>query len=34
MLVVNHNAYHVGQFLDVRRALGCWEVRRSSISGD
>lgn len=34
MLVVNHNAYHVGQFLDLRRALGCWEVRRPSISGD
>jgi hypothetical protein len=34
MLVVNHNAYHVGQFLDVRRALGCWEVKRKSIAGD
>jgi uncharacterized damage-inducible protein DinB len=34
MLVVNHNTYHVGQFLDVRRALGCWDVKRKSISGD
>jgi uncharacterized damage-inducible protein DinB len=25
MLVVSHNAYHVGQFVQVRRALGCWE---------
>jgi uncharacterized damage-inducible protein DinB len=25
MLVVNHNAYHVGQFVQTRRALGCWE---------
>jgi hypothetical protein len=25
MLVVSHNAYHVGQFVQLRRALGCWE---------
>ncbi|MGH9392088.1 MAG: DinB family protein [Vicinamibacteria bacterium] len=25
MLVVSHNAYHLGQFVQVRRALGCWE---------
>jgi hypothetical protein len=25
MLVVSHNAYHVGQFVQARRALGCWE---------
>jgi hypothetical protein len=25
MLVVSHNAYHLGQFVQLRRALGCWE---------
>lgn len=25
MLVVNHNAYHLGQFVQARRTLGCWE---------
>ena len=25
MLVVSHNAYHVGQVVQLRRALGCWE---------
>ncbi len=25
MLVVTHNAYHLGQVVQVRRALGCWE---------
>jgi len=25
MLVVSHNAYHLGQVVQVRRALGCWE---------
>jgi len=25
MLVVSHNAYHVGQIVQLRRALGCWE---------
>jgi hypothetical protein len=25
MLVVSHNSYHLGQFIQVRRALGCWE---------
>jgi uncharacterized damage-inducible protein DinB len=25
MLVVTHNAYHMGQVVQVRRALGCWE---------
>jgi hypothetical protein len=25
MLVVGHNSYHLGQFVQVRRALGCWE---------
>jgi hypothetical protein len=24
MLVVSHNAYHIGQFVQLRRALGCW----------
>lgn len=24
LLVVDHNAYHVGQLVTVRRALGCW----------
>lgn len=25
MLVATHNAYHVGQVVQLRRALGCWE---------
>jgi len=25
MLVVSHNAYHLGQFVQARRALDCWE---------
>ncbi len=25
MLVVGHNAYHLGQFVQLRRLLGCWE---------
>jgi hypothetical protein len=25
MLVATHNAYHLGQIVQVRRALGCWE---------
>jgi hypothetical protein len=25
MLVVSHNAYHLGQFVQLRRALGCWQ---------
>jgi len=25
MLIVSHNAYHMGQFVQTRRALGCWE---------
>lgn len=25
LLVADHNAYHVGQLVDVRRALGVWE---------
>jgi hypothetical protein len=24
LLVADHNAYHLGQILDVRRALGAW----------
>ncbi|MGA2763845.1 MAG: DinB family protein [Spirochaetia bacterium] len=24
LLVIDHNAYHVGQLVDVRRALGAW----------
>jgi uncharacterized damage-inducible protein DinB len=24
MLVADHNAYHVGQLVTVRRLLGCW----------
>jgi len=24
LLLVDHNAYHVGQLVQVRRALGCW----------
>ena len=24
LLVADHNAYHLGQLVDVRRALGCW----------
>lgn len=24
LLIVDHNAYHVGQLVAVRRALGCW----------
>jgi hypothetical protein len=26
LLVIDHTAYHVGQLLDVRRALGAWSV--------
>jgi len=25
MLVVDHNAYHLGQLIAVRRALGVWK---------
>jgi hypothetical protein len=25
MLIVSHNAYHIGQVVQLRRALGCWE---------
>ena len=25
LLVADHNAYHLGQFVALRRALGCWE---------
>jgi hypothetical protein len=25
MLIVSHNAYHIGQAVQLRRALGCWE---------
>ena len=25
MLVVGHNSYHLGQVVQLRRALGCWE---------
>jgi hypothetical protein len=25
LLVADHNAYHLGQFVDVRRLLGAWE---------
>lgn len=25
LLVIGHNAYHVGQLIDVRRALGVWK---------
>jgi uncharacterized damage-inducible protein DinB len=25
LLVIDHNAYHVGQLIDVRRALGIWK---------
>lgn len=25
LLVADHNAYHIGQLVDVRRALGIWE---------
>lgn len=25
LLVIDHNAYHVGQVIDVRRALGIWK---------
>jgi uncharacterized damage-inducible protein DinB len=25
LLVADHNAYHLGQFVAVRRALGIWE---------
>ena len=25
LLVADHNAYHIGQLVDVRRALGVWE---------
>lgn len=25
MLVASHNSYHLGQFVQLRRALGCWE---------
>jgi DinB superfamily len=25
LLVADHNAYHLGQFLDLRRALGAWK---------
>ncbi len=25
MLVVGHNSYHLGQVVQIRRALGCWE---------
>jgi hypothetical protein len=25
LLVADHNAYHLGQMLDVRRMLGAWE---------
>jgi hypothetical protein len=24
MLIVDHNAYHIGQIVQVRRVLGCW----------
>lgn len=24
LLVADHNAYHLGQMVDLRRALGCW----------
>jgi hypothetical protein len=24
LLVADHNAYHIGQIIDVRRLLGCW----------
>jgi uncharacterized damage-inducible protein DinB len=24
LLVADHNAYHLGQLVAVRRALGCW----------
>jgi len=24
LLIADHNAYHLGQLVDVRRALGCW----------
>jgi hypothetical protein len=25
LLLADHNAYHLGQMVDLRRALGCWE---------
>ena len=25
LLVIDHNAYHLGQLVAVRRALGCWD---------
>ena len=25
LLVADHNAYHVGQLIDVRRLLGAWK---------
>ena len=25
LLLADHNAYHLGQFVDVRRLLGAWE---------
>jgi len=28
-LVTDHNAYHVGQFVALRRVLGCWRDRPS-----
>jgi uncharacterized damage-inducible protein DinB len=27
LLIVNHNAYHLGQLVSVRRALGAWNSR-------
>lgn len=24
MLIIDHNAYHIGQIIQVRRLLGCW----------
>jgi hypothetical protein len=24
LLIADHNAYHLGQFVDLRRIVGCW----------
>ena len=29
LLVADHNAYHLGQIVDLRRALGCWPPGKS-----
>lgn len=30
LLVADHNAYHIGQIVTVRRQLGCWESSSTS----